>query len=137
MEKEESRLKNTGMGCSLCSLMDQPLNQRRQRPRSRGLSSVMSEPFSTYEQIMAQSTGRSFQVLKTANSCLFQMGLNCLLWGEYSFHLHLPQGPHNQPKRNTEMLYIWSLLDKKGWYWEIFHNPYTIKLPDVKWFGYF
>ena len=101
----------------LTMLSDGPATQPKKANavamEQRGLSSIMSEPFSICEQIMPQSTGRSFQVLKTANSCLFQMGLNCLLWDEYSFHLHLPQGPHNQPKRNIEMLYIWSFLDKK------------------------
>lgn len=31
------------------------------------------------------------------------MGANCFLWDEYSFHLHLPQGPHSQPKRIAEI----------------------------------
>lgn len=81
----------------------------------RGLGTIISEPLRAHYQMVlyASINCRSFQVLKTTNSCLFQMGVNCLLWDEYSFHLHLPQGPHNQPKRNTEMLYIQSLLHKK------------------------
>ena len=52
---------------------------------------------------MPPSTGRNVQVLKTANTSLFQMGVNCFLWDEYSFHLHLLQGPRNQPKRYAGM----------------------------------
>lgn len=70
----------------------------------RGLSTITSEPLSGLlpnSLLYPLSTGRNVQVLKTTNACLFQMGVNCFLWDEYSSHLHLLQGPHNQPKRNV------------------------------------
>lgn len=72
---------------------------------ARGLSTITSEPLSACYQIVSYtpSTGRNVQVLKTRNACLFQMGVDCFLWDEYSFHLDLLQGPHNQPKRNAEV----------------------------------
>ena len=98
---------------ALCSTSQRRQMLWPQRREAWALSFLSPLELATKWSCMPLSTARSFQVLKTTNSCLFQMGVNCLLWDEYSFHLHLPRGPHNQPKRNTEMLCIQSLLHKK------------------------
>lgn len=89
------------MGHSLMPLLYLPKRVNAVATGEKGLGTIPSGALSAC--YMPPSAAGSFQVLKTTKSCLFQMEVDCFLWDEYSFHLHLPQEQYSQPKRNAEM----------------------------------